>query len=431
MNITLLVDVYSNRRSSEHLHVDDRQSFLDACRSIDMALLNGSKLIVVLHNPAQIKWFDFYIDRIKICFYDPCREFAEILGTDESMLPVEVVQDPRFIISAGLPEKAKLFPLESPEQIESWILKHTLDPVWAYERIDTYDQLSSVLLYCIKRQNLKIHPTLQALRNKKIANWKESSDLKNIIKWLFNGDAQKNAESLIFSRLIWKYPHEIKLKALQYLNRWSNVSLLEDYHIIIPQIPLNDCLEITLPPEIRLVIDGYLNNLLTTSRLDSVVNLLSGITAEEIAIKNYLINNFDIIDETWNDSLLELNRIFSKNSKSQSFISYLQSLVPIRKPSSLLKTMSWEEVSDWLENDFFPYYRWCSALGKISFTESSIYSFEEWLACNYYDLTKTRAFSPYYVQPLIASKIVSSSVLHVIVDGLPWIYAQIYSGKAC
>lgn len=429
MSVTLLIDVYSKQRSHECIHVDDRDSFLTASRAIDKALLNDSPLNVVLHNPAQVQWFDFYKGRIAFSSYDPCAEFAETLGINESQLPIEIVQDPKFIISAGLNERAKIFPPSSPSKLSSWILEHSLDPIWANERIDTYEQLASVLLYLVRRQNLKIHPTLQALRNTKIVQWKDTSGLKKVIKWLFADDPTRKAESLFFARLIWNYPHEVKLKALQFGNRWQDISLLEDYQVVIPQLPLQDCRELSLPSEIRLVIDEYLTQTLSTNSLDSVISILSGITEEEISIKRYLEKYFDTIDETWSDTLLELNRLFSHNHKSKTFISYLQMLVPIRKPSSLSASMSWDEVSNWLENEYFPYYRWCTALGKVNCTEKSVASFEEWLVQNYYTLTKTKAYAPYAVQPLISSRVSNSPVMHVILDCLPWIYAQYLQEK--
>ena len=429
MSVTLLIDVYSKQRSPEFIHVDDRDSFLMASRVIDNALLADGSLNVVLHNPAQIQWFDYYKGRISFSSYDPCAEFAETLGLNESMLPVEIVQDPKFIISAGLNEKAKIFPPSSLTNVSSWILEHSLDPVWANERIDSYDQLASILLYLVRRKNLKIHPTLQALRNTKIAYWKEASGLKRVIKWLFADDPARKAESLFFARLIWNYPHEIKLKALQFGNRWHDISLLEDYQSVIAQLPIQDCRELSLPSEIRLVINDYLTLTLNDNQLDSVISILSGISEEEISIKLYLEKYFDTIDETWSDTLLELNRLFSHNQKSKTFISYLQMLVPIRKPSTITVSMSWDEISNWLENEYFPYYRWCTALGKVNCTEQSVTNFENWLVHNYYTLTKTKAYAPYAVQPLIASRVSNSPVMHIILDCLPWIYAQYLQDK--
>lgn len=429
MSVALLIDVYSKKKSPDCTHVYDRESYIEASRAIDDALINGNQLNVILHNPAQIQWFDFYKERISIQSYDPCAEFAETLGINESLLPIEVIQDPKFIISAGLNEKAKISPPSSPAKVSSWILENSLDPVWANDYIDSYDQLAAILLYLVKRKNLKIHPTLQALRNNKIAVWKETSSLKKVIKWLFADDPSKKAESFFFARLIWNYPHEMKLKALQFGNRWQELSLLEDYPSIIAQLPIQECRELALPSEMRQVIDDYLSQTLADSGLESVISMLSGITEEEISIKRYLENFFDTIDETWSDTLLELNRIFSHNQKSKSFISYLQMLVPIRKPTLISPSMSWDEVSEWLENDYFPYYRWCAALGKISSTEQSVSSFECWLVKNYYNLTKTKAYAPYAVQPLITSKVSNSPVLHVIIDCLPWFYAQYIQEK--
>lgn len=422
MSVSLLIDVYSRKKSPDYVHVDDSASYLDACRAIDKALNQGLSLNIVLHNPAQRDWFAQYRDRISISTYDPCREFADTLGIKEALLPVEILQDPKFIISAGLNEKAKLTPPGSPEKVCSWILEHVLDPVWANEKIDGIEQLSALLSNLVKRYNLKIHPTLQALRNIRIAEWKEASAFKKVIKWLFADEPQRRAESLFFARLIWNYPHEIKLKALKFGSRWQDISLLEDAQSVITQIPIQECREFTLPPEIRGVIDDYLTENLASNKLDGVIGMLSGIPEEELPIKKYLETYFDTIDETWSDTLVELNRIFANNQQTQSFINYLQVLVPIRKPAAILPTMSWEEVSSWLENDYFPYYRWCSALGKINHTETSVTEFENWLASNYYRLTKTKTFSPCAVQPLIASRISNSSVLHVIIDCLPWIY---------
>jgi hypothetical protein len=413
----------------DYIHVDDSKSYLNACRAINNALKSNNNLNVILHNYAQKDWFDQYKDRIKITSYDPCGDFAHSLDIHESSLPVEIVQDPKFVISADLIEKAKIYQLIAPLKVESWILEYALDPIWANEQIDTYDQLVSVLLYLVKRQNLKIHPTLQALKNNRIAEWKEHSKQKKVIEWMFAEDSKKRAESILFAKLIWNYPHEIKSKALQYGNRWSDITLLEDYEGLINKLPLHQCQDILLPPEIRLVINDYLIKKLSNERLENIIEILSGIPEEEMAIRQYLENNFDIIDESWNDTLSKVSKIFSNNKKSESFISYLQKLVPIKKPTSISKSMSWDDVSSWLENEYFPYYRWCSGLGKISCAELSIFSFEDWLIDNYYNLTKTEAYAPYCVQPLIASRVSNSPILHIIIDCLPWIYARYIQEK--
>jgi len=429
MNISLLIDVYSKQRSADSLHVADRESYLVASRALDKALDDGTSLSVVLHNPAQVRWFDHYKGRISFSSYDPCAELATTLEVHESLLPTELIEDPKFIITAALNEKAKVAPPSDPENLSSWILEQTLDPVWGYDSIDTFEQLSSVLLYLVKRQNLKIHPTLQALRNRKIAEWKAASDLRKVVSWLFSEEPSRRAESLFFARLIWKYPHEIKVKGLQFGNRWQEISILEDCQQVIPKLPIQYCRELALPPEIRLVIDEYLTRTLESSRLDSVIGILSGIAEEEIAVKRYLENQFESIDDTWSDILQELNNLFCHNQKSTSFITYLQTLLPIRRPSSVVPSMLWDDVSAWLENEYFPYYRWCTALGKLPYTEQTVAAFEDWLVENYYNLTKTAAYAPCVVQPLVASRAQESPVLHVILDCLPWEYAQYLQEK--
>lgn len=423
MSVTLLVDVFSSKRSPDHVYVNEADSYIDACRAIDKALKHGHDLSVILRNPAQRDWFAQYADRIAITTYDPCRELAETLKIKVTSLPVEVVQDPKFVIYAGLNEKAKLQPPSAPEKVETWILENSLDPVWAIEQIDTYDQLAAVLMYLVKYQVTKIHPTLQALRNKRVAFWKKSSALSKVVCWLFADNPYLRAESLFFARLIWNYPHEVKLKALKFGNRWQDLCLLEDYQNVIAQLPIQKSRELTLPHEMRMVVNDYLTQALENEKLESVISMLSGIAEEEQPIKKHLAANFEIIDETWSDTLSELNRLFSHNPQSQSFISYLQTLVPIRKPTLLSPLTSWEDASSWLATEYFPYYSWCSSLGKIDHTEPSVSSFEDWLANNYYQLTKTKAFAPYAVQPLIADNITNSPVLHVIIDCLPWVYA--------
>ncbi|MBV5327187.1 MAG: PglZ domain-containing protein [Chlorobium sp.] len=423
MSISLLIDVYSSKRSTDHIYVDDAESYVEASRAIDRALKNSHNLSIVLHNPAQRDWFAPYADRIAISTYDPCREFADTLKVKVSVLPVEIVQDPRFIIFAGLTEKAKLLPPSSAEKVETWILENALNPVWAIEQINTYDQLAAVLTYLIKNQNARIHPTLQTLRNKRVAAWKITSVLHKVVIWLFADDPYKRAENLFYARLIWNYPHEVKLKALKFGSRWQDLSLLEDYQNVIMQLPIQKSRELALPHEMRLVLDEYLTQALENEKLESVISMLSGIAEEELPIKKHLEANFDVIDETWSGTLSELNRLFAYNLQSQSFISYLQTLVPIRKPSVISPIMSWEEVSNWLATEYFPYYSWCAALGKIDHTNPSVSCFEDWLANNYYQLTKTKAFAPYAVQPLIVDNITNTPVLHIIIDCLPWIYA--------
>ena len=424
MSVDLLVDLYSTRRSSDCIHVDGSHSFLEASRRIDISLEEGTDLCVVLHKNAQVHWFDHFKHRIHVKWYDPCVDLASRLGIEISQLPVELIQDPRFIISSGLLDKAHNLPFDSFESVDSWILNYSIDPIWAFETIDTYDKLSKVLLHLLARQPRKFCPVIQSIRNRRIALWINNSSFPNFFKWLFANDFQRRAESIVIAKLIWRYPHDIKTKALYFGNRWSDITLLEDFESIILNISGQYFLRTPIPLEVKTIISSFLEKKLMVDSLNSVVPILSGNIVEENVIMRFLENSFDSIDESWTESLLEINRIFSIKGQSSSFIEYIEQLVPIQKPDTISDTMSWDSVSNWLQNDFFPYYRWCAALGKLPFTAQSVDSFENWLQKNYYSLTKTPAYAPAYVLPRIRHLLKNSSVLHVVIDCMPWVYAE-------
>lgn len=424
MSIQLLVDIYSDRHSSESFHVFGDQTCMDACRLIDKAINDGTSLHIVLHNQAIISWFDSYKGRIEITYFDPCKEFSKALEISEQYIPIEVLQDPKWIVYAGLIDKAKISPLKVSQKVSSWILEQLLDEVWSLEEINSYDSLIKIIKFITTKQSIHIHPTLLALRNSRIQTWKQKSKLKKIIEWIFTDDSKKRAESLVFARLIWNYPYDTKLKALQFGNRWSEISILEDFPSILEQMPLHDLKGVSLPLEISCHIEEYLANALQSSGLESIINILAGIKEEEAPIKSFLEKNFNYIDSSWNNILSILSNIFSKNDMSDSFICYLQKLIPIKKPTLLNLNSTWDEVTTWLDNDYFPYYRWCCELDKVINTEESSKSFENWLHKNYYELTKQNGFAPYNILSILTSSVSEASLLFVIIDALPWYFNQ-------
>jgi len=389
MNIHILFDSYYTCKNiaPNFFHVENNKDYLLATEKADNALIENYELSIIVHNKAMYHWFDHYKKRrgVEIIHCDPCEILAKNLNVDRKDLPNEIKQDPKFI-SDFLLNNSLMKQRRKEDDVLSWILSVTLSENWIPLELNEPIQILNLIveLTSIKSSSI-IDPTIIALRNLRVQHWYQSSKYSKLIKWIFDSSRpQYQAECILICRLIWNYPSEIRIKALLYEGRWSSLSQLEDLEGIMELLPINMFKDIYLPGVVSHIISDYLEHELKLNNSNKIINVINGyLPEEEKAVRTYLESNLYLIDSTWNEFLYQLEKIFSQSGRFKAFLKQIKSYYHISVPSKLISNEKWENVIHWLENEYFPFFEWCSTVGKLEKTSCNIKDFEDWLISNY------------------------------------------------
>lgn len=428
MSVTIFFDPYRMSGSPDLLRVDTQHDFIDACRRIDSALREGDTLAIALHNPAMQGWFDHYKGRASVTFQhcDPCQSLAESLGAKLFDLPVEMREDPLSVLSESLIGKAQRRPRRDGETVLAWVLSNTLGGVWAAENLEDPSQLAALLSELAGNKSAtSIAPTILSLRDRRVNSWRSSTKYGRLVDWLFAAPPKKRAASLLLARLLWNYPPEVVRKALQFDNRWAELSLIADLDDLVLAIPLEACLVCDLPSAVAQVTREFLNDQLSDGLLSPALKHISGYMPEEArVIRTFLDKNSEHIDETWGADLAALAECFSASGEHSGLVRFVETLTPQTTPPHLDRAADWSSARDWLLSRYFPYLAWCSARNKLEETEQAARAFEDWLLSSYDALTRANGFAPFAIRELLQRSSHSAPVLLVIVDGMPWHYAH-------
>lgn len=424
MSVRILIDPHCTQTSCEIHHIHNQNDYIKACELIDKSLAAKDSLTVALHNQAMKACFDHYLGRrnVTISVCHPEEMLAAELGLLLQDLPTQITQDPEVIITEELIEKAKQIPLETDENALSWMLRATLGSLWAQETISRPSDISRLVGECLQGTvTSNIHPTILALRNKRISTWSSTSSYGPLLDWLFSENPQRRAEDLVLYRLISEYPKAIQLEALSYGGRWSELSELPNIELTKDLVPLEFGRHMQIPAGFGKVIREYLAKTLDERPLAEIVPCLSGFLAEEeLTLKTYLRDNLASVDLSWSEPLAKLEEKFSKPGASTAFVDSLRSIRPVPPPGSLKQDAPWSTVRLWLKTECLPYYAWCSSVGQVHHTVEQITEFEDWLIHSYDDITRTDAFAPYAVHESMTSLLQNMPTLLLVVDGLSW-----------
>ena len=429
MTVSIVLDPYCIENSDDVLHVRGREEYVLACRQIDEAIDGAKPLAVAVHNRGMFSWFDQFRSRgsANIRVADPCRELAVTLGVAEDQLPVEVRQDPSAVVAERLLDAARSTPLRQGQEPLAWILQTTLGSVWRDDYLAEPSQLVGLLMDCVSDHRVKRpHPAILALRSKRIQQWiAAGSPYADAIAWLFAGDPAKRAQSLMLRRLVQDYPHRIQIEALSVEGRWAELSTLANAQVALDALSPDACSQARVPLGYSQVVRAHLESALADSGLSGVLKAISGaLPLEALVLEQYLMSHLKEIDASWAPLLHTLIDRFAAYPAQEPYVVFFGSLLPRGRPGPLGAEANWNTVSSWLSSEYFPFYRWCATVRRIEETTEFARQFEDWLIRNYDGVTRTEVYAPFALRDVVTGFLSSGAVLLVVVDGLPWFYAE-------
>lgn len=433
MSIHILVDPYgvNSVTADGAIAVDTQDEYVDACQQINQAAGTGKDLRVVVRNKAMRTWFDQYRDRsgVSIQRCDPCDMLAGMLGVKVAKLPDALRQDPGAIVALDLVDLAtKSRPAEG-QSVASWALAAIAGSQWGKPSIESVDRLDDLLTSLARTAILPpVHPAIVALQQDVRSQWSQSGPLASVLTWLFDQETARRCEALVIARLMSRYPAEVRLEALQFEGRWGELCQLDAVDSIIDRLGPFVRDGFTMPAGPNNVIHRYLSSSLKGAGLKGILPVISGqIAEEEKVLRSYLRDKAGDIDATWEEDLTSLRRVFAQNEAADQLLEMVSELKPVTEPEPCRSDASWEEVSEWLETQYFPYYRWAVAVNRIEQTEGAVADFERWLINNYDALTRSDALLAACLRQRVLDQLKVGDCMLIIVDGLPWSLAPAYS----
>lgn len=429
MTISIVLDPYCIENGDEVLHIGGQEEYVRACRKIDEAINGDCSLTVAVHNRGMFTWLDQFRGRASVSIHmaDPCRELAGALRVAEDQLPSEVRQDPSVVVAEGLLDTVRSTPPRPGQKPLAWILQATLGSVWKDDQFKEPSQVVGLLMDCVSDRRARgPHPAILALRSRRIQQWVAAgSPYADTIAWLFAGSPAKRAQSLMLRRLVQGYPHEVQVKALNSEGRWAELSMLANAQGVLDALSPDACLQARVPLNYSQVLRAYLESTLADSGMGEVLRAISGaLPLEALVLEQYLTNHLREIDTAWAPLLSTLIDKFAEYPTQEPYVRFFRGLLPESRPAPLAVEANWNTVSSWLTREYFPFYCWCAAVRRIEETTALARQFEDWLIRNYDGVTRVHAYAPFALRDVVAEFLSSGAVLLVVVDGLPWFYAE-------
>jgi len=425
VSVEIVIDPYGTFAGADNqaLPADTREEYLSACERIDHALAESRDLRVIVRNRAMAPWFDHFRNRrgVRIVQRNPVDMLAQALNVSVSSLPRVLREDPGSIVELKLIDAAKMSKPADGQSIACWILGARMSSPWDTASVSSVLELDELLVQCANGHKSKpAHPALLALQQDVAAQWISSGNFRDVLEWLLAENTRRRAESLIVARLMRSYPHSVQLEALQFEGRWSELCQLKGVEEVLDRLGTFTQSGFALPSGPNDATREYLVKVLEERALAGVLPVLSGFIAEEEkVVSSFLRKNAFRIDSSWVPDLAALRRIFGRNQCAEALIRLISELQPVEEPRSLDARANWGDVSEWLREEYLPYYSWCAATGHIERTTGAASCFEEWLVANYDSLSRSDALLAACLRPRMAKALEDGACLVVVVDGLP------------
>ena len=424
MSVTVRIDPHGTDNAGDAFHVETEREYMEARTRIEEAVRSKTSLTVSVHNPAMRTWFDSLRERKEVHFEicDPTKLLARYLKVNTNDIPRPLQEDPQAIVDAGLMRKAKDIPLRHGQSVLSWIMEQTLGPLWAKEELREPGQVAELIAQCVTQDENRVqNPTVLSLRNSVVGLWSQNRAFGPLIKWLFDGDSFKRAETLVLYARVRTYPQNVKARALAAGDRWEELASLEHLDAILANLDLSPALSVSVPRAYANAVRKHLRDQIASKGFEAALACISGcLPEEEEVFEEYLRNHIQEIDETWCARLDEALSVFARKDKPSELVNLIRRIYPAKRPSELPEDASWEATRSWLEGEYFPFYSYSLNTQRLKETRQSVDSFEKWLLASYDASTRTAAYQPFALRKEVADLVDKGPVLLLVMDAMSW-----------
>jgi len=426
--LQIVFDPYGIGDSGD-LRVEDSDSYWAARAALRDAIRGRKRLTVVVSNASMGSFFDDLAEEEVVGMHrlDPRTRLLEALAVRK--LPQQLEEDPRAVIELGLLKLAGEEPRTVHEDAEDWLLRVELGPVWSRERIDSEQDIATVVLDCIRTRASVAHPLLLSLRKQRLQSWAgSSSGFKPFLTWLAENPSER-ARAFAVGQLLRPYPWHEASQWLAEDNLVIEIDALPGARGWLERIDLRlagSAADGLLPPGMALRISRFLGRVLREDGFLPAVRSIGGALSCELhlirqAVTDRVHNGASLTSE----EIDEINRRFANRPDAEPLVSLANEVTPRSVPQPIDSSTPWPTVSTWLRDEYLPFYSRASLLGQLDGTTSCVDAFEKWVVANYSELSRRDDCLAHTVARAVADAAGRGPVLVVLVDGLGAQWASI------
>lgn len=444
--INIKIDPYGlSKEEPNDLIVREELKFIESRLNIREALRKKKRLNVIIKNSKIGKWYESLKEysNINIEFVSYGSVLSQLLKFPSSLTLNLPLKDSE-IGELGLITKAKAQldyqKLATSKDLENWILSVCIDECWS-KKGGTLSHLSEMVSFFLQGRDRYRHSVLEKLLENQKFQW-YNSPIGEAYKWLLT--SPNDRAFLIYTWQILKnYDNVLREKTLNELlkNDQNIYKPIEEY---LGQIPSCECSnEYEKKSELSDIIEIKLKNILR-SRLRYKKSEIKGNKNEESKQRFKEIIS-DLIPKLSGNIAGEINALLDFVSENPLYfckelfnliaakfilfpkqIENLSQLIPPEIPSEPLPNWNWNKISEWAENEYFPYIKWTLRQERRDREIKNIVEkYSDWLYRNYPEL-KNDLFPLIYGIWYKIKKYIQEGyqILWIIIDNLPWVYLE-------
>jgi hypothetical protein len=446
--ITIVLDPYSKYRGHIDLSVIDEETYVESRLAINESLSSGVDLIIVVNNPNYEAWYDSLrrIDKTKVNFKEISLRsiLSQTLNVDERVVPF----GDSDIAKLGLVEKAISSPptnaISTVGDITNWVLSASIGRPWGESKTSPRHFSDLCTNFLMSSPTSVSSAILQRLIAEKESDWIEDR-YGHLYKWLFS-DPSTNS-FLVFSLQILKnYDSQMKTRIIENVLGHQLDSELSYVSRCIDELTqinckeenplwrkLSDEIEVEWKCKIREEV-GRISSEIRESNPDLYAIELRRLTLGLIEhVSGRILGELHSIEGLASENLLHLDgailnsiKVKFEISQARDIVERLSELVAPRFPVEPQVNWTWERMSLWAVNEYFPYLQWLQRRDKNDKkirSQACVYS--DWLYHNYPSMKL--GLSPLnYGTPSKIERYVKSGqrILWIIVDDLSWTFSN-------
>jgi len=372
-----------------------------------------SPLRIVVRNPALFDWFDAAVKYgAKKLIVTPAQELIRHLGSQ--VIPDYLKQNQHWIGELDLIGKSAKTPAPVGS-VDFWLKQTVLGDAWTRKEPSLVSELSDILNLLGGCNENSFHPLEKYLINESLQFWSQAKfEFSELFLWLRDNPHQRS-RYVVWEQALSKFPEEKTSAWMQQNDMWYELSLFLNRHKL-PRLNTS----IKVPDYIITFAISFLDQEWAKSP-EETLSYISGFLDFE---KNFLLqklrqrlNSENSISESMYIKLIKLKDF----PEIHELAAHLR---PQKSPSTLSLNCQFNELQEWISNEYLPFYNSCSLLGMLEETVPYVQMFEKWLEDHYTELLFGDGMAYQQLSEIKNYVKAEEPVLMIVFDGLDYLCAR-------
>jgi len=440
--IKIIIDTFQKiKDSSNAVTVTNEKEYIESRLKIREAYRKGQDIEVLVRNKRFKDWYrslleNNYATKEEI---SPKSILAKRLEINTLLIPFadEEVEELKLIKKAESSPPTYIL-TSVVDGVKNWILSTSLDRCWGEEG-GTFEHIAKLASYFLSvNRNVDTESLLRGIITQKEDKWRGTS-LGSTYKWLLEAP-EDNAFFLYALQITKNYEESTKRAIIREMR--MNIKELDRIMNYLDRIPLIECDSDSRKREFSVFLEIKWKNVLRDrfhykkdERRDKheleekfgkiLINGIEQMSGKIIGELNGLTSFIQENAHHFNERLFDI--IHAKFSALPEKMKELKEIIPPKFPAKPSRDWSWEDMSDWVKNEYLPYKKWAVNQDLAEDKELREYGdiYSNWLYENYpkmkNDIYPLNYGTWYVIKEYIGG---CYQVLWVVIDNLCWFYLE-------